>query len=345
MSTINTNGIDVNYPVPGVNNNSQGFRDNFASIKTNLNTAANEISDLQNKVVLKQALDNTTLNNDMANALISNASTRSFRATTYNLGSNLTGTVMVDVSLGDVQYGTVNGNVNFEFSGWSPAGTQTNVQLQLAVSNTSAVITFPSEIVYANNNFGVTTLENYANVANTPTVTAPYGITQLDYRLSSTDCGSTITIEPYNRPRISTQIQQRTPAPTGFVGDVAGTVAVDANYVYVCTGTFDSGGANTIAKTATATYSSNNEVVLSNVTSLSANKPIVFTGTTFGGVTANVVYYIKTIVGGNSSITLSATRSSGTAGSTLALSNGSGTMTATSYNGSDIWKRISLSTW
>ena len=36
MSAINTNGLDVNYPVPGVNNNSQGFRDNFASIKTNL---------------------------------------------------------------------------------------------------------------------------------------------------------------------------------------------------------------------------------------------------------------------------------------------------------------------
>ena len=36
MSTINTNGIDVNYPVPGVNNNSQGFRDNFAAVKTNL---------------------------------------------------------------------------------------------------------------------------------------------------------------------------------------------------------------------------------------------------------------------------------------------------------------------
>ena len=53
MSTINTNALDVNYPIPGVNNNSQGFRDNFASIKTNLNTAATEITDLQNKVVVK----------------------------------------------------------------------------------------------------------------------------------------------------------------------------------------------------------------------------------------------------------------------------------------------------
>ena len=345
MSTINTNGIDVNYPVPGVNNNSQGFRDNFASIRTNLNTAANEISDLQNKVVLKQALENTVLNNDMANALISNASVRNFRSTTYNLGNNLSGTVKVDVSSGDVQYGTVSGNVNLVFGGWTPYGTQTNVQLQLAVSNADAVISFPSEVVYSNNNFGVTTLENYANIANTPTVTAPYGITQLDYRLSSTDCGSTITIEPYNRPRISTQIQQRTPAPTGFTGDMAGSVAVDANYLYVCTDSFDSGGANTIAKTAIATYSSNNEVILNNVISLSADKPIVFTGTTFGGITADVVYYIKSIVVGNSSVTLSDTRSGGTAGSTMALTTSSGTMAATSYNGSNIWKRISLSSW
>ena len=51
-SAINTNGINVNYPVPGVNNNSQGFRDNFATIRTNLNTASTEITDLQNNVVV-----------------------------------------------------------------------------------------------------------------------------------------------------------------------------------------------------------------------------------------------------------------------------------------------------
>ena len=107
MSAINTNAINTNYPVPGVNNNSQGFRDNFASIKTNLDTAGSEITDLQSKVVVKQALANTTLNNDMANTLISNASTRSFRATSYNLGGAINGVTKVDASLGDVQYGTV----------------------------------------------------------------------------------------------------------------------------------------------------------------------------------------------------------------------------------------------
>ena len=216
MSTINTNGINVNYPVPGVNNDSQGFRDNFASIKTNLDTAGNEITDLQTKVVVKQALANTTVNNDMANTLISNAATRGFRGTTYNLGNALSGTVIVDVSLGDVQYGTVAGNVTFQFGGWSPTGTQSNVQLQLSVSNIDAVISWPAEVVSSNNNFGITTIENFANVANTATVTIPYGVSQLDYKLSSTDCGNTIVIEPYNRPRKATQIVVGTPATSNI---------------------------------------------------------------------------------------------------------------------------------
>lgn len=340
MSTINTNGINVNYPVPGVNNNSQGFRDNFASIKTNLNTAGTEITDLQNKVVVKSALANTTVNNDMANTLISNALTRSFRASTYNLGNALSGVVTVNASLGDVQYGTVAGNTTIQFTGWAPTGTQSNVQLQLAVSNSSAVISFPSEVTY-----GVETLENYANVANTDTVSVPYGVTQIDYQFSTVDCGNTITVEPYNRPRIGTQVQQRTPAPTGFQGDVAGDVAVDANYVYVCTSTFNSGSSNTVTKTATVTTASTDEVVLNNITSLVANAPIIFTGTTFGNIVSGTVYYIKTIVSGNSAVTLSDTRTAGTAGSTFALADSSGSCTATSYNGSSIWKRIALTSW
>jgi len=344
MSTINTNPIDVNYPVPGVNNNSQGFRDNFASIKTNLNTAATEITDLQDKVVVKQALAGTTINNDMANTLISNASTRSFRATTYNLGGALAGVVLVDTSLADVQYGTIAANTTINFGSWAPSGTQSSVQLRLNVSNANAVITFSGNVV-ASNNTGATTLENFVANGSAVTVTAPYGVTEMDYLITTTDCGVNLYIEPLNRPRISTQVQQRTPAPTGFQGDVAGDVAVDSSYAYVCTGTFNSGGANTLTPSATATYSSNNEVVLSSLTSVSANKPIIFTGTTFGNITANTVYYVKTVVGGNSSITLSDTRSGGTAGSTFVLTNGSGSATATVYLGSDIWKRIALTSW
>jgi spore germination protein YaaH len=89
LSQINTNGIDVNYPSPGKNNSTQGFRDNFTQIKNNLDIASQELSDLQSKVLLKAALNNSVLDNNMANAQISNVSTRGFRGTTYNLGNAL----------------------------------------------------------------------------------------------------------------------------------------------------------------------------------------------------------------------------------------------------------------
>lgn len=238
MSSINTNGINVNYPTPGVNNNSQGFRDNFASIKTNLNTAATEITDLQNKVVLKQALANSTLNNDMANTLISNAVTRSFRASTYNLGGSLSGLVTIDTSLGDVQYGTITGDTQLMFSKWAPAGTQANVQIQLEIANADATITFPSELVY-DGDFGAATIEAGANASGNLTVTAPANVTQLNYTISTVDCGTSLYIEPTNRPRKATQTVTRTPTNIGSNGDVSGMMCSDSSYLYVCTGTYD----------------------------------------------------------------------------------------------------------
>jgi len=345
MSNINTNGINVNYPVPGVNNNSQGFRDNFASIVTNLNSAGTEISDLQAKVVVKQALLGTTINNDMANTLISNASTRSFRATTYNLGNNISGTVRVNASLGDVQYGTVTGNTILQFGNWAPTGTQSNVQLSLSVSNAEAFITFPSSLMIDGDS-GATTLENYSDINGNVTISVPYGVTQLDYRISTVDCGNTLTIEPYNRPRISTAIQQRTPAPTGFQGDVAGDVAVDANYIYVCTASY-SATANTIA--VANSNATGNILTVSNTNLLNLNDPIVFTGAnvTQANLVQGEVYYVKSIVtsGVNGTISVSSTRTSGTAGANVPLTTTTNAFSSISYSGSNIWKRISLSTW
>ena len=307
MSTINTNAINVNYPVPGVNNNSQGFRDNFASIVTNLNTAGTEITDLQNKVVVKQALIGTTVNNDMANTLISNASTRSFRATTYNLGNALSGTVLVNVSVGDVQYGTIAGNTTINFGSWAPTGTQSNIQLNLSVSNANAVISFPSELVITNDD-GVTLLENFANVANVPTVTVPNGVTQLNYLISSTDCGNTLYIQPINRPKQSTQIQQKLISPKGFQGDVNGDIAVGPSFNQL-----------TITSTNAADYFST-----SDTTQLYTDLPIVFTGTSFeANITSGTTYYVRN-VSANTYFTVSST----IGGANVNLAGGTGTMYA-----------------
>jgi hypothetical protein len=294
--------------VPGVNNNSQGFRDNFASIVTNLNTAGTEITDLQNKVVVKQALTGTTLNNDMANTLISNASVRSFRSTTYNLGNALAGTVLVDTSLGDVQYGAVASNTTFNFGSWAPAGTQANVQLNLSVSNSLAVITFSGNVVVANaNNNGVSTLENFSNIGGLVTLTAPAGVTQLNYLISTTDCGNTLYISPINRPRVATQIQQRIVPPTGLQGDVSGDVAVGPSYNQLII---------TVANTDPYLTTSGN------TTQLYTDLPVIFTGTSLAGnIVVGTTYYVRNVV---SSTTF--TVSSTIGGANIAIgANASGT--------------------
>ena len=305
-SAINTNGINVNYPVPGVNNSSQGFRDNFSVIRTDLNTAATEITDLQNTAVLKTALNGTTLNNDMANTLISNALTRGFRASTYNLGNAISGIVTVNASLGDVQYGTIAGNTTIQFTGWAPSGTQSNVELQLAISNANAVISLPSSVT---TQYGVTTIENYANVANVPTITVPYGVSQMDFRFSSVDCGTTVVVEPYNRPRQSTQIQQRTPSPVGFQGDTDGTICIDP--------------ATSLAfATCTATDGTYEIITCDSTAGFYLDMPVQFSGVVFGGVTAGTVYYIRSIPS-TTTFTISATP--GTVSGPSALVNLTGT--------------------
>ena len=67
-----TKTFDETYPKAGADNNSQQFRDNFAAIKGAFTATSNEITDLQNKVVLKSALAGTTLANDFAYNSISN---------------------------------------------------------------------------------------------------------------------------------------------------------------------------------------------------------------------------------------------------------------------------------
>lgn len=284
MSTINTNSIDANYPVPGQNNSTQGFRNNFAAIKQNLNIASSEITDLQNKAVLKSALANSTLNNDMANTLIANASTLGFRATTYNLGNALTDTVTVDLTLGDVQYGNLAGNIFLNFGSWAPTDTMSNVTLQLGRPNNSAdfSITFPTEAVFSEN-YGWTLTENSANANGLATLTFPYDCTQLNLLITTVDCGNTLYVQPINRPFQTNQIQKRTPPSTGQLGDVAGTVCID----------------NTNATQLVVTGANTDPYfVVSDTTELYAGQPVVFTGVS---LEANVIvgntYYIGEVLG------------------------------------------------
>jgi len=63
-SQIDPENINTEYPVPRTNNNSQVFRDTFSTIKTSLETARDEITELQNRGIL--AGENITITPSLA---------------------------------------------------------------------------------------------------------------------------------------------------------------------------------------------------------------------------------------------------------------------------------------
>lgn len=255
MSNINTNGINTSYPVPGVNNNTQGFRDNFQAIKNNFDNAGTEITDLQNKAILKSGLIGITLNNDMANTLISNAVVRSFRASTYDLGSNLQGNVTIDVSRGDVQYGIVQGNTTVNFNSWMPAGTRGGVTLKLQFDPMSfdygnTIITLPyttfnstSGNITAGFKDTVNSLEKVVQVQTSTSTRSNYlripnGTREMNFQVFSDDCGTTLDAVQLTSTVSSSQINSGTPFVTGKPGDVKGAMLTDGINLYVCANTY-----------------------------------------------------------------------------------------------------------
>jgi hypothetical protein len=312
MSTINTNGLDVNYPIPGQNNNSQGFRNNFTNIKQNLDIAGNEISDLQNKAVLKTALANSTINNDMANTLIANASVLQFRNTTYNLGNALVGNVLVDCSIGDVQYGNLAGNINLQFGSWVPVNTKGGVQLQLGRPNANVnySIFFPEQVI-VDDSFGIPLVENYNISNNGSTISFPHGVTQINLQLTTVDCGNSIYVTPLNRPYKTTQIQYGTPPSTGRLGDVNGTIYMPDSVTQ-------------LKVTSTTTGTDVLTITDNDTSSLYTGMPLMFTGSVFGGVNTANTYYVRNVVS-NTTFTVSDTTS---VASNISLSSASGNMYA-----------------
>lgn len=267
MSNINTNGINGNYPTPGVNNSTQGMRDNFTSIKNNLTTAATEITDLQSKVIVKSALEGTTLNNDMGGGLISNVQTKGFRASTNPISAgNMGPSVTIDVSKGDVQYGNIVENTTLNFAGWSPAGTQSEVTLKLNVANAQALVRLPETTFAANTAITTGMRQSTSRIENMmtyftgnstyavgyqtpasqsiiPTLSFPNGVSEIQLRFSSTDCGSTIDVEPVTRNQIASRMDVRTPANIGAQGDFPGAMCTDGANLYICTGTYNGSSA------------------------------------------------------------------------------------------------------
>ena len=193
-SSINPNDIDGSYPVAGQDNNSQGFRDNFTNIKTNFTSAANEITDLQNKVILKSALTGTTLDNNMGGALLYDALIQDFAAQKVTI-STTSGAIAVNYASGHYQSITTSGSISLSFSNFPTNGTYGYVKLQINISNAAHTVTLPSSVT-----LGVAGIQG---ISPTPPAAGPYTITftagTYELAFGTYNGGTTVTIFDLNR--------------------------------------------------------------------------------------------------------------------------------------------------
>jgi len=187
-SNINPNDIDSTYPIAGQDNDSQGFRDNFTNIKTNFEFADNEITDLQNKVVLKTALSGGTLDNNMAGSLLYAAKIQGFTGTVVSLGA-LSGSVTLNYSTGHLQTLTTTGSVSIAFSNFPAAGSVGVLRLQITVASAGHTMTLPTSVTQNNAGIRGINSSNVVSFAAAGTYT---------YEFSTNDGGTTYVISESN---------------------------------------------------------------------------------------------------------------------------------------------------
>lgn len=136
-SSINTDGLDAQYPVAGVDNDSQGFRDNFGNIKDNLNFAKTEITALQNNTAKTNA-DNNFNGNEITNAnMIANTEE------VYQ-GGNISASQNVDFNNGHYQILGVTGtdSITLTLTGWPESGKLGKLRVVITGdgSNTTPIV-------------------------------------------------------------------------------------------------------------------------------------------------------------------------------------------------------------
>jgi hypothetical protein len=195
-SNINANNIDGFYPVAGQDNDSQGFRDNFTNTRTNFQFAADEITDLQDKTILKAPLaggGNIQVINNMAGAPLIDFEARDVSFTFENLGT-VSGSQNINYALGSYQQLSTGGSVNLAFTNWPETGIAGEVTVAVNVTNVAHTVTLTSASAWRN----AVGVQGAVVSGTTASITVPtVGV----YRFSvyTNDGGATLTLSEVNK--------------------------------------------------------------------------------------------------------------------------------------------------
>lgn len=193
-SNISDTGINSGFPIAGQDNDSQGFRDNFATTVSNFAAAKAEIEALQTNGAVKNA-DNNFLGNSIINADFKNTTETAFIATTtVNTSQN------INVDNGAYQEFTVGADITLTLANWSSTTAKTGRVRVHVKSDLAAGASGNRTITFASNAGGGTIKTN----SNWPTgdLTAVIGAPALGestkyyaFEFVSYDSGATVWAE------------------------------------------------------------------------------------------------------------------------------------------------------
>ena len=176
-SNIVPGNIDGTYPVSGQDNSSQGFRDNFSSIKNNFTEAKAEIESLQTN---KANLDSSS---NFADNTITRAVLKDTAMTVYDHTTVASGTVTLNHENGHYQKITLTGDVDLAFSNFPATGTLGRFILEVTYSGTPRTITVTNSTKLSTDINGV----DGSSRQITPTTSGVYV-----YEIFSPDAGNNV---------------------------------------------------------------------------------------------------------------------------------------------------------
>jgi hypothetical protein len=144
-SNINSADVDALYPIAGQDNDSQGFRDNFSTIKNSLATASTEITALQDKTagVAATAIEEngSTVGGDWNGYYIQDANFRANVEEVYSIGNALTS---LNVNWTNGHYQTIKAgadDITCTLAEWPTSGKLGKMRLAITGDGTPRTVT------------------------------------------------------------------------------------------------------------------------------------------------------------------------------------------------------------
>lgn len=147
-SNVNANGLNENYPVPGINNSSQGLRNNFSKIKGTIGQIAVELTQLRNYVLRKlEEGEIFSHDNDLSYFKLIRAQMKSYSETFFDIGD---ADVVVPVNFlnGNFQKVTLTKNCDLSLSNFPMHNAVGRLTLWITVNDASHRLYLPPDLVY-----------------------------------------------------------------------------------------------------------------------------------------------------------------------------------------------------